>query len=335
MIKNIIFFVVFSSFFMFSCSSNSSSSKSGVVKFTITSDSPKRAEYCEKFVNYVKEASGGKYEGEVLAANSLGAAADTAQMIQFGTLDFNLNDDMSIDGILDGKLGFAWLPGLVNNYEEADKYYNNGWIANEVSNIMMQNNIIRISSFCNGFRQVGNMKKAVVEMEDLSGLKIRIPAVTSVESFYQKCKALPVSIPGSEVLSAIQTGTVDGLDNAIFNYINQGLLDVIKYITELNYCYSGGCFVVSPTFWNKISDEDKKMFIECAKKASDDFTAYFRETTDKILKEGVESGQWVVSYPSENMKQKLNDIYKQIWEESKSTYSSNIMESILNGDYKK
>lgn len=305
------------------------------VKFTITADSPKRAEYCQLFADYVEEASGGKYVGEVLAANSLGSAADTAQMIQMGTLDFNLNDDMSIDGILDGKLGFAWLPGLVADYEEADQYYNNGWIANQVAKIMEENNIIRISSFCNGFRQVGNMKREITNMSDLKGLKIRIPSVASVESFYEKCGALPVSIPGSEVLSAIQTGTVDGLDNAVFNYVNQGLTDVIKYITELNYCYSGGCFVSSPKFWNNLSDDDKKMFTECAKKASDEFTDYFRSTTDELMKSGVDSGQWVVSQPSEEMKAELQKIYEAIWEESKGEYPAEIMDAIISGDYKK
>ena len=101
----------------------------------------KRAEYCQLFVDYVAMASEGKYVGEVLAASSLGSAADTAQMIQMGTLDFNLNDDMSIDGILDGKLGFAWLPGLVSDYDEADQYYNEGWIADQAAKIMEENNI--------------------------------------------------------------------------------------------------------------------------------------------------------------------------------------------------
>ncbi len=305
------------------------------VKFTITSDSPKRAEYCQLFVDYVAEASEGKYVGEVLAASSLGSAADTAQMIQMGTLDFNLNDDMSIDGILDGKLGFAWLPGLVSDYKEADQYYNKGWIAGQVTKIMEENNIIRISSFCNGFRQVGNMKREITNMSDLKGLKIRIPSVASVESFYEKCGALPVSIPGSEVLSAIQTGTVDGLDNAVFNYVNQGLTDVIKYITELNYCYSGGCFVSSPKFWNSLSEEDKAMFTECADKASAEFTEYFRNTTDELTKNGAGSGQWVVSQPSEEMKAELQKIYEEIWEESKGKYPADIMDMIISGDYKK
>ena len=47
-----------------------------------------------------------------------------------------------------------------------------------------------------------------------------------------RCGALPVMIPGSEVLNALQTGTVDGLDNAVFNYTNQGITDVITHITE-------------------------------------------------------------------------------------------------------
>lgn len=306
-----------------------------VVKFTITSEATFRTDNCQKFVDYVKEASGGKYQGEVLASGSLGTPADTAQMIQLGTLDFCLSDDMSIDGILDGALGFAWLPGLVANYEEADQYYNNGWIADQVAQIMEENQIIRISSFCNGFRQVGNIKRDVKEMKDLAGLKIRTPSVASVVSFYEKCGALPVMISGGEVLSALQTGTVDGLDNAIFNYINQGVTDVVTHVTLLNYCYSGGCYVASPSFFNELSEVDKQMFRDCAQKASDEFTEAFRTKTEDLLKEGEDSGQWVVSEPSDTMKAELHTIYEAIWEESRTQYSEVIMDAIISGDYKK
>ncbi len=181
--------------------------KTGAIEFTISTDGAIRSTYVERFVELVEEASGGKYKGNVYAQSSIGSAADMAQMIQMGTLDFCLNDDMSIDGILDGALGFAWLPGLVADYEEADKYYNHGWIGEQVANIMEQNNMIRISSFCNGFRQVGNLKHEITEMSDLRGLKIRTPAVPSVVSFYEKCGAMPIMIATPEVLSALQTGT--------------------------------------------------------------------------------------------------------------------------------
>ena len=120
-------------------------------------------------------------------------------MLQMGTLDVLMSDDMTMDGVLDGALGFAWLPGLVADYDEADKYYLKGWIADEVAKIMEKNSLIRISSYCNGFRQVGNIVRPVTEMSDLAGLKIRTPSVASVVSFYEKCGALPVMIAGSEL----------------------------------------------------------------------------------------------------------------------------------------
>ena len=305
------------------------------ILFTVTADvTGARAPYVDKFAELITEKTGGRYKADVIAAASLGNAADMAQMLQLGTLDVLMSDDMSMDGVLDGALGFAWLPGLVSNYEEADEYYLYGWIAEQVGEIMKENNLIRISSYCNGFRQVGNVKRPVTELQDLAGLKIRTPSVESVVSFYEKCGALPVMIAGSEVLSAIQTGTVDGLDNAVFNYINQGLTDVIKYITEINYCYSGGCFIASPNFWDTLNDEDKAIFKECAQIVSDEFTVYFRNETDNLQQAGVDSGQWVVSQPSETMKEELKEIYSQIWERFYDKYGAEIMDPIISEEYK-
>ncbi|QTQ14667.1 TRAP transporter substrate-binding protein [Treponema parvum] len=316
--------------------SGSAATSANAVTFTVTADvTGDRAPSVEKFAKLVQEKTNGRYVGNVIAAGSLGTGADAAQMLQMGTLDVLMSDDMTMDGVLDGKLGFAWLPGLVADNEEARKVYDYGWIADEVANIMAQNQLIRISSYCNGFRQVGNIKRSVTEMADLKGMKIRTPSVASVVSFYEKCGALPVMISGSEVLNALQTGTVDGLDNAVFNYTNQGITDVIKHITELNYCYSGGCFIAGEPFWNKLSDYDKEIFKKCAQEVSDDFTKFFNDKTQKLMDDGVKSGQWTVDQPSDDMKAQLQNIYKQIWNESVDKYGHDIMDPIISGDYKK
>lgn len=316
-------------------SSRAAASTGETVTFSVTADvTGDRAPYVERFAELVKEKTNGRYEANVIAAGSLGTGADMAQMLQMGTLDVLMSDDMTMDGVLDGALGFAWLPGLVSDYEEADAYYNNGWIADKVAEIMAQSDLIRISSYCNGFRQVGNIVRPVTEMSDLAGLKIRTPSVESVVSFYEKCGALPVMISGSEVLNALQTGAVDGLDNAVFNYTNQGITDVITHITEINYCYSGGCFVAGSPFWDKLSEDDKAVFEECAQTASDEFTKFFRDKTQKLMDDGVASGQWTVDQPSDNMKAAMQKIYKQIWDESYDKYGADIMDVITSGDYK-
>ena len=317
-------------------SAGSGSSTSGeTITFSVTADvTGDRAPYVERFAELVEEKTGGRYVANVIAAGSLGTGADMAQMLQMGTLDVLMSDDMTMDGVLDGALGFAWLPGLVADYEEADAYYNNDWIADKVAEIMAESGLIRISSYCNGFRQVGNIVRPVTEMSDLAGLKIRTPSVESVVSFYEKCGALPVMISGSEVLNALQTNTVDGLDNAVFNYTNQGITDVITHITELNYCYSGGCFIAGSPFWDKLSDEDKAIFAECAQTASDEFTQFFREKTETMTQEGIDNGQWTVDQPSEDMKAAMQEIYQEIWDESREKYGDAIMDTIINGEYK-
>lgn len=116
--------------------------------------------------------------------------------------------------------------------------------------------------------------------------------------------------------------------------LETNILDVITHITELNYCYSGGCFIAGAPFWEKLSDEDKAAFKEAAQEASDEFTEFFREKTEKVTNDGVASGQWTVDQPSDDMKAKLQEIYQQIWEESRGSYSDEIMDAITSGDYK-
>lgn len=131
-------------------------------------------------------------------------------------------------------------------------------------------------------------------------------------------------------------GSEETLLAAVEHQLAEGtrILDVITHITELNYCYSGGCFIAGAPFWEKLSDEDKAAFKEAAQEASDEFTEFFREKTEKVTNDGVASGQWTVDQPSDDMKAKLQEIYQQIWEESRGSYSDEIMDAITSGDYK-
>ena len=86
------------------------------------------------------------------------------------------------------------------------------------------------------------------------------------------------------------------MDNAIFNYVVQGLTDVITYITELNYCYSGGCFISSPTFWNKLS-ADQQQIVSDAAKASADYDRELNEQQTNDLVSALEEKGMKINSP--------------------------------------
>lgn len=92
-------------------SPDSSSPSADAVTFTVTADvTGDRAPYVERFAQLVEEKTEGRYTASIIAAGSLGTGSDMAQMLQMGTLDVLMSDDMTMDGVLDGALGFVGSP---------------------------------------------------------------------------------------------------------------------------------------------------------------------------------------------------------------------------------
>ena len=63
----------------------------------------------ERFAQLVEEKTEGRYTASIIAAGSLGTGSDMAQMLQMGTLDVLMSDDMTMDGVL-GCAGLCLAP---------------------------------------------------------------------------------------------------------------------------------------------------------------------------------------------------------------------------------
>ena len=52
------------------------------------------------------------------------------------------------------------------------------------------------------------------------------------------------------------------------------------------------------------------------------------------MAQGLESGQWTVDQPSDDMKAAMQEISEEIWEESREKYGDEIMDVIISGEYR-
>lgn len=279
-------------------------------------------ELCDKY-------SGGSIKGTKIAGGSLGGEREETEMIQLGTLECALIADMGIDSAIGG-LGWAWLPFMLTDYDMVDEYYINGWIGEELTKQMAENGIVRVAATENEFRQCGNTKRPITCMDDFKGLKIRVPETEACQDFYEACGAIPAAIATSETLAALEQGTVDGVDNSIYNMKSMGILERIKYMTLLNYMYSGASIVCSEEFWDSMTDAQQAAFTQAATEAG----AYFRETmraeTTNIIAEGdfetneVETGS--------DFYNELKAVAVSLWAGYADKYPADIMEKI-NADF--
>jgi TRAP-type C4-dicarboxylate transport system substrate-binding protein len=69
----------------------------------------------------------------------------------------------------------------------------------------------------------------------------------------------------SEVFTALQQGTVDGQENPISVITASKFDQVQKHLTLTGHVYSPGVYLMSKASFDKLSDADKKAFIQAAK----------------------------------------------------------------------
>jgi TRAP-type C4-dicarboxylate transport system substrate-binding protein len=279
----------------------------------------------DMLIDLCNKYSGGSIQGTKIAGGSLGGEREITEMIQLGTLECGFISDMGIDSAIGG-LDWAWLPFMITSYDQVDQYYINGWIGEELTKEMGAQGIVRVAATENEFREVGNVKKEIASMADFKGLKIRVPEVTACQDFYNACGAIPASISTSETLAALEQGTVDGVDNSIYNMKSMGVLEDIKYITLLNYMYSGASIVCSEDFWNSMTDAQKAAFTKAATETGEYFRKTMREETQTILSQG----SFKVTEVAEDSQfyKDLKAAAVQLWQQYSSKYDSTIMDQI-------
>lgn len=144
-----------------------------------------------------------------------------------------------------------------------------------------------------GYRQLSNSVRPIRVPEDVAGLTLRTNGLTTTNMTFQALGAKTVSIPYSDLYTALSTGVVDGQDNPWINSLQKDLHEVQPYFTELNAQLTPDPFFVNATWWNALPEEFQEAILQCAADMGeyndqliDENNQAARETIDGV--EGVE-----------------------------------------------
>ncbi len=254
----------------------------------------------------VSEYSDGRITAQIIAAGTMGSERELIEGLQYGTIDMAYISDLTIDGLVDG-IGWMSLPFMFDNYEEANAIFDKGWMRELITEKMVEIDVIPVSVLINGFNQFASSTAPVESLKDFEGQKVRVPETKALVEFYKACGALPVAMPGSEVLSALEQGTIDAVNNTLYNYNQNGYIDAFKYITMTNHMYSSCTMSASSSFWNSLSEEDQAIIKRATDEACENYTNAILEG-EKRVREEYESKGMVFIDPSEEFKEELNAV---------------------------
>ena len=227
---------------LFSCGSNdeaqenSTAAPAQTYKWKLVTSWPKNfpglGKGPETFATYVNAMSGGRLEVTVYGAGALVPAFEVFNSVSSGSAQMGHAGAYFWKGKIPAAPIFSAIPFGMNSTEmSAWLHYGGGlelW-----RELYEPFGVIPFAGGNSGVQMAGWFKKEINSMDDIQGLKMRIPGLGG--EVLKEVGGLPVTLSGGEIFTSLQSGAIDATEwVGPYNDLTFGLHNAAKY-----YYHSG------------------------------------------------------------------------------------------------
>jgi tripartite ATP-independent transporter DctP family solute receptor len=255
-----------------------------------TSDGPTDpyAIAARQFKAALDKAAPGKYKVQFFPNRQLGDEKEMLEGLSFGTLHMAVITNAPIASIVPA-FQINDMPFLYANENVAHKALD-GPLGQALFAKLRKNKIVGLGFAEGGFRQMINNVRPILMPEDVKGIKWRVMQNPVYIGMFRALGGNAVPMAWGETFTAVQQGTVDGLEIPIAVIQNNGYYEVCKYLSLTNHTYSALGVLVSQKVWDKLGPEQQKIFKSVAKQAIANQRNINADNVGKITKKLVTEG---------------------------------------------
>ncbi|WP_378133957.1 DctP family TRAP transporter solute-binding subunit [Chelatococcus sp. GCM10030263] len=281
-------------------------------------------DFTKAFKKELQKVSGGKFVVEELA-NYLGGNERAAiEAVQLGTISATQTSTATMENFVP-ETAVLDLPYLFRDSAHARKVQD-GEIGQEILAKYEQHGLIGLAFGEAGFRGITTSNKPIRKPEDMKGLKLRTMQSDVHLRAFRALGALPTPMAFAELYTALQTGTLDGQENAIAVMVPGRLYEVQKYLSPTQHVLTNIVMVLSPSIWNDLTDEEKGWFKQAARAGVEAERARIDKEQAEGLKLMKDSGLQVVDdVDVEAFRNVLEPLYGTYYEKQ---FGKNLIERI-------
>lgn len=248
----------------------------------------------QQFKTNVEKRTNGEVKINVYGNNTLGNPPEVLEQVIMGAVDMGLpgQDQLAKHLPFYDVIG---APFAFKDYATADKVIDGDfkkWAEPELA----KKNLVHLSDWEWGFRQLTNSKKPILTPADMKGLKIRTPPSFTYQAFVEAAGGNAQTIAFSELVMAMKQGVVDGQENPIGTIYSLKIYENQKYMSILNYTYSSMVHVINKKSWDKLNPAQQKIVAEESAASAKLARKLLRDDEAKQIKE-MEAKGIVVARP--------------------------------------
>ena len=172
---------------------------------------------------------------------STGPVGNFVPEVRVLDVPFLFRDSAHARGVLDGEIG----QGLLARFQPRG--------------------LVGVAWMENGFRHLTNSRREVNAPTDMRGMKVRTMENQVHMRAFSALGALPTPMAFSELVPALQQGTVDGQENPIPVIVANNLNQVQRFLTLTSHVYSPAILICNPAFMGRLNAADRTAFMEAAR----------------------------------------------------------------------
>ena len=265
-----------------------------------------------KWKELLEQKSNGTMVIETYPSSQLGSKNDLIDQMIAGQPVVTLADGAfyADRGVKD--FGIVFGPFLFDNWDQCWKLVKSQWYADKSTELEGKGQKMLGATWVYGARHTLTTKP-VNSVEDLKGMKIRVPNNAIQVKGFEVLGAVPTPMPLGDTYTALQQGTIDGVENPLPVLYNGKFQEVAKYLILDGHVKNFTTLVCGTQFFNTLTPEQQKLLIETCEEAglynNEQQAASEKEVLEKFRNEGV-----TVVEPSNTVLQGFHDAAKKFYD---------------------
>lgn len=262
----------------------------------------------EAAASEIAERTDNRIEIVVFPAGQIGGAKEILTGLQIGT------HHMAFDGAgvlsqWEKQMGVFEAPFLSKDFAHLDRLMDSEQGKKIVEKLRAEQGLRLLDAWYYGTRHMTNNVRPIETIDDVSGLKIRVPEVQLSLAFATALGAKATPMAFSELYLGLQTGVVDGQENPLPTIKAAKFFEVQKNLALTSHLVQFVGPIVSEAAWNVASEEDRAIVMEVMQKYGDIQTKSVIDAEASLVSELEEAGMQVTRPDQAPFKAAMEPVY--------------------------
>jgi tripartite ATP-independent transporter DctP family solute receptor len=223
----------------------------------------------QRMAEIIEKKTNGAYKLQLFADSQLGTEQESAEGVQFGTIDMYMGSSGAVGRFLPSLEAFS-APFIWRDVDHMMKVVR-GPIGEELNQELVKKTGIRIldMGWFFGARHIATKGFSVNTPADLKGRKIRMQPTTIYIEQMRAMGANVQSLDWKEVYTSMQTGVIEGFDSPVNVLAARSMWEVLDNLSLTSHILQNMVVIINEGLFKSMTPEVQKIFIDAAKEAGD------------------------------------------------------------------